>query len=63
MKEFARYVQACGSAAEAAHRLGTTVQYVYQMRNGTFAISLKMARKVEADSMGRFKARRLLELT
>lgn len=62
MDEFKKYIRACGGVQAAADRLGRNRQTLYIVLQGKRPMSLKLARAIEADSMGRFKVRKLLEL-
>ena len=63
MDEFEKYLAKCGGVQAAADRLGRNRQTLYVVLQRRRPMSLKLARAIEADSMGRFKARKLLELT
>ena len=62
MEEFKRYIKTAGGVQQAATRLGRQRQALYVVLMGYRPMSLKLAKAIEADSLGRFKARKLLEL-
>jgi len=62
MDEFKKFVLHCKGPRAAGERIGKSRQMVYLMLAGKRNITVDTAKHIEYVSMGRFKARRLLEL-